>query len=160
VASYGRGELTRYAESLLEAVKVWREAGAWRSKHEAIAPKKSTKPAPLKAPSTALNSPEARNVISFIERVAERRRSGLPSELERPRNEWRRQSLPHESAPVVSPKVFFQQRADLLHLALALFRDVQVGSSRTHSVEQQTERIKFERTANNSSGALHYLARD
>jgi hypothetical protein len=87
VASYGRGELTRYAESLLEAVKLWRQAGAWRSQRERITSKKSTKSTPLHPPSTASNSPEARNVISFVERwpiVARRRRSGPSSELERP----------------------------------------------------------------------------
>jgi hypothetical protein len=87
VTSYGRGELTRYAESLLDAVKLWRQAGAWRSKREAIASKKSTKSTPLPSPSTALNSPEARTVILFVERwpiVARRRRFGPSSALERP----------------------------------------------------------------------------
>jgi hypothetical protein len=147
VASYGRGELTRYAESLLEAIKLWREAKAWRSDRGAItsnsgaiasnsgatAPKKSTKPKPLNSLSTPLNSPEARNVISFIERVAERRRSGLSSGLERPRNEWRPERAQHEHAPVVSPSAFFERRTDLLRLALSLFRNAPVGSWHTQS---------------------------
>jgi hypothetical protein len=89
VTSYGRSELTRYAESLLEAIKLWRQAGAWRSKREAIASKKTTestrksKLTPLKSRPTTLNSSEARNVISFIERVSGRRRSSPPHELER-----------------------------------------------------------------------------
>jgi hypothetical protein len=150
VASYGRGELTRYAESLLEAVKLWREAGAWQprreaitSKSEATASKQSTRPAPLNSPATTLNSPEARNVISFIERVAERRRSGLPSELEQPRNERRLQRTQHEPAPVISPSAFFQHRTDLVHLALSLFRNAQLGSWRTQSDKRQKEAHKI-----------------
>lgn len=88
VASYGRGQLTRYAESLLEAVKLWRQAGSWRSKPGERASKTGAEVVTLSTPEAAtLNSPEARNVISFVERaliVAARRRAGPPYELERP----------------------------------------------------------------------------
>ncbi len=79
VTSYGRGELTRYAEGLLDAVTLWRQAGAWRSRRGAIASKKNTK-------STTVNSPEARHVILFVERwpLVARRRSGPRCEPEQP----------------------------------------------------------------------------
>ncbi len=62
VISYGRGELTAYAEHLLAAVKVWRLAGVWRTKDK--------KAAPLTAP-VAKAEPVARverRVISLLER--------------------------------------------------------------------------------------------
>jgi hypothetical protein len=62
VISYGRGELTAYAEHLLAAVKVWRLAGVWRAKDK--------KAAPCAAP-VAKVEPVARverRVISLLER--------------------------------------------------------------------------------------------
>jgi hypothetical protein len=39
VVSQGRGQLKIYADSLFEAVKLWRGSGAWHSKyHKAAAP--------------------------------------------------------------------------------------------------------------------------
>jgi hypothetical protein len=37
VVSQGRGRLNVYADSLFEAVKVWRLSGAWRSKYKKAA---------------------------------------------------------------------------------------------------------------------------
>ncbi len=82
VTSYGRGQLSRYAESLLEAVKLWRQAGAWRSKRGETAPQTVESDTPAFLPSR-----EERNVISFVERrpmIAARRRSGSAGETEQP----------------------------------------------------------------------------
>jgi hypothetical protein len=81
VQNYGRGLLTQYAESLLEAVRLWRQAGAWR--HTRI---NTTAPV---AKGSALNARLDRKVIQFAARrrtfpVPTPRRSGLAFASDRP----------------------------------------------------------------------------
>jgi hypothetical protein len=83
VTSYGRGQLKRYADGLLEAVKLWRQAGAWRSKYRELA-----SPSAEANTAASVTSPELRNVISLVARrpMAAMRRSidSVISEPERP----------------------------------------------------------------------------
>jgi hypothetical protein len=63
VVSRGRGLLNDYADSLLEAVRLWRASGAWRSKYSKDA-------APISRPSAAAPPEESQSehqVISLDE---------------------------------------------------------------------------------------------
>jgi hypothetical protein len=104
VTSYGRSELTRYAESLLDAVKVWRDAGAWRSNRTAAAARPS---AAARTSTPTAGARQERNVISFTARrppVTLRPRPGSSYELERA-DRWLQRSL-YEQTPLVSRNVF------------------------------------------------------
>jgi hypothetical protein len=68
VRHYGRAELTHYAESLLEAVRAWREAGAWTQRR-----KYTTLPV---AKASTVSARLERKVIQF---AARRRTSALPA---------------------------------------------------------------------------------
>jgi hypothetical protein len=65
VKSYGRGQITEYSESLLAAVKVWRQVGVWRKRGDETA-------LPVVQPSTRIskNPKPARKVIPLAERRA------------------------------------------------------------------------------------------
>jgi len=84
VTTYGRGQIKRYADNLVEAVKMWRQAGVWRSKRGEIS--RQSVESKASAESQALTtSREVLNVISFIERrpmVAARKRINFASEPE------------------------------------------------------------------------------
>ena len=63
VANYGRCELQAYAENLLQAVRIWRQAGAW--------PLRSWRKAASPARSRAMTDSElrsAQSIISLLER--------------------------------------------------------------------------------------------
>ena len=62
VVSQGRGQLKIYADSLFEAVKLWRGSGAWCSKY-----RKPTPPAERVAVPVALESEDQHRVISLLE---------------------------------------------------------------------------------------------
>lgn len=49
VISYGRGQISRYGDSLMEAVRIWRQAGVWRSKYVKTALPLASRPAPIRS---------------------------------------------------------------------------------------------------------------
>jgi len=66
VVSQGRGQLKIYADSLFEAVKLWRGSGAWRSKYQKATPSISQPSAAPSAEESHKSQIEHR-VISLLE---------------------------------------------------------------------------------------------
>jgi hypothetical protein len=98
VISYGRGQAKTYGEGLMEAVRVWRVTGAWRSgSNKRRAAIEHTSPG---TPSASLS--ESR-VISLVERrqtFAPRRLGSLPSVAEFAERTARARSQAADSASV------------------------------------------------------------
>lgn len=70
VVSQGRGQLKIYADSLFEAVKLWRGSGAWRSKYQKAAPwagQATVAVAVESAVPAAVESQDEHRVISLLE---------------------------------------------------------------------------------------------
>jgi hypothetical protein len=68
VVSRGRGRLNVYADSLLEAVRLWRASGAWRSKYNKDA-------APISYPSAAASPKESQSEHRVISLDQHRQKS-------------------------------------------------------------------------------------
>jgi hypothetical protein len=62
VVSQGRGQLKVYGDSLMEAVRVWRRRGAWRSKYQ-----KAAAPVSAVAVANTAESQGEHRVISLLE---------------------------------------------------------------------------------------------